>query len=81
MPQIGGIDFQGGFMKFTETIKFVFYPLFFSKVVEHKSITEEMQPLLPPFAHRKIHLICEGKEKQKRECYQELEEMFLSDDL
>lgn len=68
-------------MKITETIKFFFYPLFLNKDAYHRSIVEEKRPSLPTFIHRKIHLICEGKEKLKRECYYELEDMFFSDDL
>jgi hypothetical protein len=68
-------------MKITETIKFLFYPLFFSKTVEHKTTIQEIQTLLPQFAHRKIHLICEGNEKTKRECYYEIEEIFFSENL
>lgn len=60
------------FMKIIETIK-----LFFSKAAERRPTANKIQTLLPSFAQRKIHLIYEGKEKLKKECYHELEEMLL----
>jgi hypothetical protein len=68
-------------MKITETLKFFFDPFFLSKAFASKAALQKEQTLLPSSIHKKINLICDGKEKLKKECYHELEEIFLSDNL